>query len=160
MPGQHREDEGEPVAIDPVRHTPRRHELGGRDERLDLDEQRPRALHRGEHDGAGRAGGLGDEPRGGVGHLGQAVAAHLEDADLVGGAEAVLERAQRAVGALALALELEHAVDEVLEHPRAGQGALLGHVAHQQGGDVAAPSPRASAVRRPRAPGPPSPARR
>ena len=63
--------------------------------------------------------------------------AHLEHADLVGRAEAVLERAQRAVGALALALELQHAVDEVLEHARAGERALLGHVADEQHRDVA-----------------------
>jgi hypothetical protein len=63
--------------------------------------------------------------------------AHLEHAGLVGRAEAVLERAQRAVGPLPLALELQHAVDEVLEHARAGQRALLGDVADEQHGDVA-----------------------
>src|SRR3712207_9115569 len=46
-------------------------------------------------------------------------------------------RPQRAVGAFALALELQHAVNEVLEHARAGQGALLGHVTHEEHGDVA-----------------------
>ena len=74
---------------------------------------------------------LADEARAGVEDLDEAALAHLEDADLVGRAEAVLQRAQRAVGALALALELQHAVDEVLEHARAGQRALLGHVARR-----------------------------
>ena len=47
-------------------------------------------------------------------------------------AEAVLQGAQGAVGALALALELQHAVDEVLEHARPGERALLGDVADEQ----------------------------
>ena len=63
--------------------------------------------------------------------------AHLEHADVVRRAEAVLQGPQRAVGALALALELEHAVDQVLEHPRAGQRALLGDVADEQHRDRA-----------------------
>ena len=95
----------------------------------------------------------------GVLDLHEPAVAHLEHAHLVGGAEAVLERAQRAVGALALALELQHAVDQVLEHARAGQRALLGHVAHEQRRRCRAPWPAASAGRRPRAPGRPSPAR-
>ena len=64
----------------------------------------------------GRAGRLGDEPRRGVEHLDQAVVAHLEHAGLVGRPEAVLDRAHRPVGPLPLALELQHAVDQVLEH--------------------------------------------
>ena len=134
---EHGEHEREPVAVDPVGDAAGRDELGRRDERLDLDQQRPRALHGGEHDAAGRARRLADEARGRVGDLDQPAAGHLEHAGLVGGAEAVLERAQRAVRPLALALELQHAVDEVLEHARAGQRALLGDVADKQDGDVA-----------------------
>ena len=47
---------------------------------------------------------------------------HLEQAELVGGAEAVLHGPQQAQGVVALALEGEHRVDEVLEHPRARPG--------------------------------------
>jgi len=35
-----------------------------------------------------------------------------------------------------VALELEHAVDEMLEHARTGDCAVLGHVADEEGGDV------------------------
>ena len=73
----------------------------------------------------------------GIRDLDQPARAHLEHADVVGRAEAVLERPQRPVRALALALELQHAVDEVLEHARAGQRALLGHVADEQHRDPA-----------------------
>ena len=40
------------------------------------------------------------------------------------------------MGVVAVALELEHAVDEVLEHARAGDGAVLGHVADEDRGDA------------------------
>ena len=56
---------------------------------------------------------------------------HLEDADLVGRAEAVLDRAQDAELVAALALEVEHRVDHVLEHARAGDLPVLGDVADQ-----------------------------
>ena len=63
---EHREHEREAVAVDPVDHPPRRHELRRRHERLDLDQQRPRALHRGEHDAARRPRRLPHEARRGV----------------------------------------------------------------------------------------------
>ena len=40
------------------------------------------------------------------------------------------------MGVVAIALELEHAVDEVLEHARARDGAVLRHVADEDCGDV------------------------
>ena len=75
---------------------------------------------------------LGEEQRRRIGHRLQAVLLHLEDADLVGRAEAVLHRAQDAEGVAAVALEVEHGVDHVLEHARPGEGAFLGDVADEQ----------------------------
>ncbi len=134
---QHGQHEREPVAVDAVGHPPRRDELARRHERLNLDEQRARALHRAQHHRARGAGGLGDEARARVLDLDEAVLVHLEDADLAGRAEAVLERAQRAIGPLALALEGQDAVDQVLEHPRSRDRALLGHVPDQDHGHAA-----------------------
>ena len=65
-------------------------------------------------------------------------AGHLEDADLVGGAEAVLDRAQDAELVAALALEIEHGVDHVLDHARAGDLAVLGDMADEDDRDAAA----------------------
>jgi hypothetical protein len=48
---------------------------------------------------------------------------HLEDADLVGGAEAVLHRAQDAELVAALALEIQRRIDHVLQHAGAGDRA-------------------------------------
>ena len=86
----------------------------------------------------GSGGRLADEAGRGVLDLDEAGLPHLEDPELAGRAEAVLERPQRPVGALALALEEQHAIDEVLEDPRARDRPLLGHVTDEdQGGAVA-----------------------
>ncbi len=53
---------------------------------------------------------------------------HLEHAHLGGRAEAVLDRPQQAVGLEAVAFQVEHRIDDVLQHARPGDGALLGHV--------------------------------
>ena len=68
---------------------------------------------------------------------------HLEQAELVGGAEAVLDGPQQAQGVVAVALEGEHGVDHVLEHPGPGEPAVLGDVADEHHGAAAAPWPRA-----------------
>src|SRR5215218_2889087 len=133
---QHGQHEREAVAVDAGDDPPRDLQVRLRHECLHLHEQRARALHRSEHDGAGGARRLADETGGGVEHLDEPVPAHLEHARLAGRAEAVLEPPQGAVGALALALELQHAVDEVLEHAWAGERPLLRHVPDEQHGDA------------------------
>ena len=84
----------------------------------------------------GGAAARRNSPRG-VGHLGDAVAGHLEAADLVGRAEAVLQRAHEAQRVLPVALELAHDVDEVLEQARAGDRAVFRDVADEQQREVA-----------------------
>jgi len=68
--------------------------------------------------------------------LDESVLAHLEDAGLLGRAEAVLDRAHGPVAALTLAFEGEDAVNEVLEDARAGERPLLGHVPDEQNRDA------------------------
>jgi len=77
------------------------------------------------------------EDLGGVGHADEARARHLEDAELVRRAEAVLHRAQDAVRVVAVTLELQHAVDEVLQDAWACNRAVLRHVADENGCDPA-----------------------
>ena len=74
------------------------------------------------------------EERRGVRDLPQAPVGHLEHADLVGRAEAVLHRAQDAEMVAGVALEGHHRVDHVLDHPRAGDLAVLGDVADEDHG--------------------------
>ena len=64
----------------------------------------------------------------------QAQRRHLEHADLVGRAVAVLDAAQDAEGVAGVALEIEHRVDHVLDDARAGDLAVLGDVADQHHG--------------------------
>ncbi len=78
-----------------------------------------------------------DEQAGRVGDRDDALGAEVEAADLVDRAEAVLHRADHPEAGVAVALEVQHHVDEVLEHPRAGDRAVLGDVADEDGGDVA-----------------------
>ena len=61
---------------------------------------------------------LGEKQGRRIGHLDQAALGHLEHADLVGRAEPVLDRAQDAELMAALAFEVDHGVDHVLEHAR------------------------------------------
>ena len=84
--------------------------------------------------GAGRRG----TARLGSGTRSEAVARHLEQPELVGGAEAVLDRPQQAQRVVAVALEGQHGVDDVLEDPRPGQAAVLGDVADEHHGQPAA----------------------
>ena len=160
MPGvarEHRDDHREPLRVDPGRDTARHGEVGRRDERLDLEQDRPRPLERARDRGADLAALAAPEQLRRVGDADEARAGHLEDAELVRRAEAVLRRAQDAVGAVAVALELEHAVDEVLEHARARDGAVLRHVADEDRRDAATPSRRGAGAPPPRAPARPSP---
>ena len=75
---------------------------------------------------------IAEKQLGRIGDLAQALGHHLEHADLVGGAEAVLHRAQDAVGVPAVPFEIQHGVDHVLDHLGAGDLSVLGHVADEQ----------------------------
>ena len=57
------------------------------------------------------------------------VLGHLEAADLVGRAEPVLGGPDHPEAGVPVAVEGEHHVDQVLQHPRPGDGAVLGDVA-------------------------------
>ena len=84
-----------------------------------------------------RLGVLRQEQRRRIGDALQAALGHREHAELVGGAEAVLDRAHEAEARMRVAFEVEHGVDDVLQHARAGDRALLGHVADEDDDDAA-----------------------
>ena len=105
---------------------------------LHLREQGAAALHRDGHAGAShRVRGARNKHTGGVQHGCDAVLVHVKAAHLVGGSEAVLNRAQHADIRVLIALELADHIHQVLEQARARDGAFLGHVAHEQGAHVA-----------------------
>ena len=114
----------------------------GRGQRLHLDQQHPAALHGGGDDAAAGLTGLAvgaravlfQEQVAGVADFGQALAGHLEQADLVGRPEAVLDAADDAVGVKAIALEVDDGIDDVLDDLGPGQRAGLGDVADDDDG--------------------------
>ena len=71
-----------------------------------------------------------------IGNLYESVLAHLEHADLVGRAEAVLRRAQATERPCRLALEVQHTVHHMLKDFRAGKRTLLVDVTDDEDGDV------------------------
>ena len=113
-------------------------ERGRRQQRLHLGQQRSASLHRHGHAGAGDVLGVVlDEEPGRVGDGGDALGGEVEAAHLVDRAVAVLHGTDHPEAGVAVALEVEDHVDEVLEHPRAGDRPVLGDVADDHGGDVA-----------------------
>ena len=74
----------------------------------------------------------GKKNRGRIRHFAQALVGHREHAEFIDRTEAVLERAQHAETAAGFALEIQHRIDHVFEHARAGDAAFLGHVADQE----------------------------
>ncbi len=67
----------------------------------------------------------------------QARIAHREDADFIGRAEAVFHATQDAVILPAIALEIEHGIDHMLEHARPGDLSILGDMANEDEGKPA-----------------------
>ena len=68
----------------------------------------------------------------GFGDLREAAASHFEHPDLIGRAEAVFRRAQKAEGVRAVALERKDRVDHVLDDAGSGDLAVLGDVPDDQ----------------------------
>ena len=126
------DDHREPLRVDAGPDAPRHREVGRRDERLDLEQHRPRPLERAGDGCADLALDGPAEELGRLGHADEPGAGHLEDGELVRRAEAVLRRAQDAMLVVAVALELEDAVDQVLEDARAGDRPVLRHVADEE----------------------------
>ena len=124
--GENGEQHQHAVLVEAVGGAARGAEAGGGGEGLHLDEQGARALHADDDGGAAvLAARSARKSADGFGNIDHAFAAHLEDADLMGGAEAVFGAAQQAVGMEALAFEVEHGVDDMLQGAGAGDGALL-----------------------------------
>jgi hypothetical protein len=131
-----RDEQGDPVGVDAARGSPRRAARARRDERLDLDEERPRPLERRGDDAAWcRTVVLGEESPRRIGDLGESLLAHLEDADLLGRPEAVLRGTEQANRGVALALEGEHGIDEVLQCLRPRDRAVFRDVADEDDRD-------------------------
>ena len=111
VPPEDGHDHREALRVDARAHAARHGEVGGRDERLDLEQERPRALER-AHDRRARLILVhAPEDSRGIGDAFEAGAGHLEDAELVRRAEAVLDGTEDAVLAIPVAFEMKRAID-------------------------------------------------
>src|SRR4029450_2462125 len=76
--------------------------------------------------------------REGCGPLCPPLAGHLARTKLARRAEPILHRAHDPMRVMPLALEIQDGVDDVLQHLRSGQAAILGHVADDEDGNILA----------------------
>jgi hypothetical protein len=133
---QHREEHRDPRCVDAVDDPPRLRRRARDDERLDLHRQGPTPFHRhGDARARHRCPVAGHEQAAGVGDLVDAVTGHVEAADLVGGAEPVLQGADEAQGGLPVTLEVADDVDQVFEQSGAGDRAVLRDVSDDEDGE-------------------------
>ena len=127
---EHGRQELDPVPVQPEAHALGEAEGRGAREGLDLEEERPRALDRHADEGARHVQRAVREERGrGVLHLAQALARHLQQGQLGGGAEAVFLRPEHLEVAVLLPLQVEHRVHHVLQRLGARDHAVLRDVA-------------------------------
>src|SRR5690349_3519614 len=136
---QYGDDHADAVATRAAHLAPRGADDAACGQRLDLDQQHAGTLHRGGDDGAAGLT-LGTivfhEQVAGVGDFLETFAGHLEQSHLVCRAEAVLHAADDAVAVVAVALEVDDGVDDVLDDFRSGERARLGDVADEDDGDA------------------------
>ena len=138
-PGVAREDGDDhrkPLRIDARPDTARHRQVGGRDERLNLEQEWPRAFEHAPDRCAYLPRARRAEELGRVRHTDEAGRGHLEHSELVRGPEPVLRRPQDTMLVVAVALELEHAIHEMLEHAGTRHGAVLRHMPDEDGRDV------------------------
>ena len=138
-PGMAREngnDHRESAGIDARCDTARHREVGRRDERLDLEQEGPCSLEGARDRGADLAWSGPAEHRRWIGNSLQSSAGHLEHAEFISRPEAVLRRAKYAVCVVAVALELQHAIDEMFQNAGTGDGSLLCHVTDEKQRDA------------------------
>ena len=147
-PAEDRDEQRHPVGVDAARGPARRPDRARRDERLDLDEDRPAALERRRDDAAGRRRpscvGRGT-PAPGRRRSARPAAPISNTPTSSVEPNRFFDARSEAERREALALERQDGVDEVLERLRAGERAVLRHVADEDDRD---PSDFASSVRR------------
>src|SRR6202171_5063226 len=138
-PLQHRDQHVQPVEVDPVDRPARRTEAARSRGTLELHQQGAGPLKRNIYDVADLAQrAVLQEGPAGVADLVHAAVAHLENADLIGGTEAILLAAQDPEAMVPLTFEVEDSVDDVLQHARPRDRPLLVHVTDEEDRDVAA----------------------
>ena len=79
---------------------------------------------------------IGEEHLRGILHLAETAVDHLIDANLVGGAETILDAAKDTVKILTIALELKDRIDDMLQHLWSGDSTILINMSDEDYGDI------------------------
>ena len=145
MARQHGQQQREAVAVEAARQAARHGQLRRRDERLHVERERPRALDRDQRARARplEVGAVVQPARVGHGHEAAPVISKMPTSSVAPKRFFCARRTRTARSASPSNISTD--VDEVLEHARAGDRALLGHVADEHDR-----VPRALATRRSR----------
>ena len=129
----HGQQQHHPGGIHAVRRTAGHRHKGLGDQGLDIHQHRPAALQAAENAGAaGPLRPLGKQGFRSVQDRLHAFGGHFKNAQLVYRAKAVFHRPEQAVFMLMVPFKIQHHVHHMLQHPGPGQGAFLGHMAHQE----------------------------
>ncbi|CUX29170.1 hypothetical protein AGR7B_Cc50034 [Agrobacterium deltaense RV3] len=132
---QHGENHREAGTVPADHGAARRTQRSGSDQRLHFDKHGPRALDAGKNRGTRRLFvALAEKQFGGVGDFPKAAIRHFENTDFIGRPEAILDGAQNAMVMSAVAFEIKHGIDHVLDHARTGNLAFLGDMADEHHG--------------------------
>ncbi len=133
MAVQHRQQHRQPVLFEAKCDPPWIGQRALIDQGLHLDQQRPGTFP-GDQDATARdlLFVAREKDRRRITDLAQPLVGHRKHPQFVDRAEAILDRANQTKRTSALALEVEHGVDHVLEHARAGQRAFFRHMPHQK----------------------------
>ena len=132
-----RQQQSGTVKIKTVRRPAGYVEAGFGNKRLNLSKNWPCALHHAGNAGAGCAFRAAFQQHlGGIRYFDQTGVCHFEHADLVGRAEAVLGGPEQTVGGIGITLEIENAVNHMLQHLGAGDVAVLIDMANHKDGDA------------------------
>ncbi len=130
---KHREELRQARGVDADARAARHRRRPLTDETLDLAREGAGTVHAGGKDRARLVpASIREQVGARVSDRHEPLVAHLEEPDLLSGAEAVLEGAQNAYTSGAIAFELKHNVNEVLEDARPGNGALLRYVSDEK----------------------------
>jgi hypothetical protein len=132
---EYSDQHGKPTAINAQGGSSCRTREARGDERLNLEEQRAASLKGGGHDGPRSiTWSVGNQCSGGLRHLLETFARHLEECELASRAKAVFFGPQDAKRRVCVSFEVDNGVDRVLQSPGAGELAALGDMAYEEHG--------------------------
>ena len=134
---QNRQQQGDPIRINPQGGPPRDSIIGRADQGLQFHQNGTGPFETGNDHGAGNMEGTFREEQGrGVLNFRQAGVFHFKDPDFVGRTETVFNRPEYSVGMAPFAFKIQDRIHHMLQNAGAGDNSLLGDVSDQKKGSA------------------------